>query len=305
MVGLTFMASAQAQVLDAARVGVRELGKQWNGQVNAATTALYTRLQRQADRSGVRTAADLRYGDHALQTMDIVWPDAEGQGRPIVVYLHGGGFVRGDKTSAASDHLIYANVATFVAKHDMVGVNANYRLAPDAQWPAGAEDVRAIVRWLKAHAADYGGDTGKIYLLGNSAGAAHIATYLFHEPSQLAAGPGVAGALLSSGAFAAEEGDSAYYGGNRAENAARAPLGLVDSYAGDSVPVFLWSAELDPPFIEQAVASMYAKLCDKYGDCPRFAQFQGHNHVSHVMSLNSADDAVGQAVIEFLEVTRS
>ena len=62
----------------------------------------------------------------------------------------------------------------------------------------------------------------------------------------------------------------------------------------------LWSAEFDIEGIEAPVAAMYAKLCAKYADCPRFTQFQGHNHVSHVMSINSADDAVGRAVLEFV-----
>ena len=82
--------------------------------------------------------------------------------------------------------------------------------------------------------------------------------------------------------------------------ASRVPLALVDTYEGPRIPVFLWSAEYDIASIEAPVAAMYASLCAKYRDCPRFTQFQGHNHVSHVMSINSADDAVGRAVLEFI-----
>lgn len=293
--------SAPSPEVAAARAGVRELGKQWSGEVNAATTSLYARLQRRADRSDVRAVSDVAYGEHALQTLDIVWPESAGNIRPVVIYLHGGGFVRGDKSSGAADGLIYANVATFFARHGLVGINANYRLAPEAPWPAGADDVRALLQWWHEHAHDYDGDPNRVFLMGNSAGAAHVATYLFHSPSQLEGGPGVAGALLSSGAFAAEESDTAYYGVDSAQCALRAPLGLVDRYAGPMVPMLLWSAELDPPFIERSVAALYAKLCDKLDGCPRFAQFQGHNHVSHVMSLNSADDEVGRLLLDFLE----
>jgi hypothetical protein len=47
------------------------------------------------------------------------------------------------------------------------------------------------------------------------------------------------------------------------------------------------------------VAELYSKLCRKYRDCPMYAQFQGHNHVSHVMSIDSADTQVADALIRF------
>jgi triacylglycerol lipase len=289
----------------ATRAGVRALGKQWNGEINAATTTLYAALQRQADRAGLRMESDVAYGAHALQTLDVTWPEAPDDRRPVVVYLHGGGFVRGDKSSAAADGLIYANIAAFFARQGMVGINANYRLAPEAQWPAGANDIRAILAWWREHATAYGGDPNRVYLMGNSAGAAHVATYLFHTPSQIDGGPRIAGALLSSGAFEAEREDSVYYGADSEQSALRAPIALLSRYEGEAVPIFSWSGELDPPFIERAVAAMHAKLREKFGGRPRFAQFECHNHVSHVMSLNSADDEVGRAVRGFVEHVES
>ncbi|MDE0003047.1 MAG: hypothetical protein OXQ29_10170, partial [Rhodospirillaceae bacterium] len=50
-----------------ARDGVRDLGKNWNGEVNVATQALYMELQRSADRSGVNATMDVSYGPHELQ----------------------------------------------------------------------------------------------------------------------------------------------------------------------------------------------------------------------------------------------
>ena len=47
-------------------------------------------------------------------------------------------------------------------------------------------------------------------------------------------------------------------------------------------------------------AQMYTLLCMKYEDCPRFTQFQGHNHVSDIMSINSADSVVGEATLDFI-----
>lgn len=308
LVGFAAMASsvpvyAGDEAVAVARAKIAEIGKQWNGEVNAATQSVYIELQRQAVLEGVELTADVSYGEHELQAFDLFVPAGESTApRPVLVYLHGGGLVRGDKRGTGTDGLIYGNIGTFVARHGMIGINANYRLVPEVNWPAGAEDIRLLLEWVGDNIAEYGGDAEAIFLMGNSAGSTHVATYLFHEASQFEDGPRIAGALLSSGAFAAGDGQAAldYFGEDPALRHARSPLGLVDSYAGAAVPLFLWSAEYDPAFIEGPVAEMYSKLCDKYEDCPRYTQFQGHNHVSHVMSINSADVEVGGAVLDFI-----
>ncbi len=286
------------ELLRAAFAGVAEIGKQWNGEVNVATQALYTPLHRKAPSEGLILHSDIAYGEHPLQTFDL-WVSEHGsrEGGPVLIYFHGGGLVRGDKVSAETDNLIYSNIGKFAAQVGGIGINANYRLAPEASWPDGASDLRMIIEWVKANAADYGGDPDNIFIMGNSAGATHVATYLFHEASQLEDGPGVAAAILSSGGFA--PGTPAYYGDDAELRAARSPLGLVDSYAGELVPIYLWSAEYDPAGIETGVAEMYAKLCRKYADCPMYTQWQGYNHVSHVMSIGTEDRTITNGMIRF------
>jgi triacylglycerol lipase len=303
---LLLLAAGSAQdggALADVRVGVRQLGKRFNPEVLAGTGALYAKLQHSAEHGGVRVVADVKYGPDALQAFDLYVPErSTAAPAPIVVYLHGGGLVSGDKVSGGTDGLIYGNIGMFFARHGIIGVNANYRLVPNVKWPGGPEDIHAMLQWLRENAAQYGGDAGKIFLMGNSAGATHVAAYLFHQPTQLDGQPGVVGAILSSGGFAASGADTmrAYIGADEAAWKANSPLGLVDTYTGTPVPIFMWSAEYDPAFIETPVAQMYAKLCAKYQDCPRYTQWQGHNHVSHVMSLNSVDSAVGEAVLDFV-----
>jgi acetyl esterase len=288
-----------------ARGSVAALGKQWNAEVNAETTKLYAELHRQVDSSGIQLISDLSYGPHEQQKLDLFVPDGGfSEPGPVLIYLHGGGLSGGDKISEGSDGLIYSNVARFMARAGGIGINANYRLVPDAKWPSGAEDIRMLLEWVRENIEPYGGDPNTVILMGNSAGATHVATYLFHEPSQLEDGPGIAAAILSSGAFAAafESAAARDYFGEHA--AARVPLDLVDTYEGEAVPILLWSAEYDVPFIETGVAEMYAKLCRKYQDCPMFVQFQGFNHVSHVMSIDSADTTVTDAMIRFYHTVR-
>ncbi len=87
-------------------------------------------------------------------------------------------FTRGAKHSPGSP--FFDNIGIWAAKHGLVGVTINYRLAPQFQWPAGIEDLTLLTAWLQLHVASYGGDPTKIYLWGHSAGAAHVGDYLAH-----------------------------------------------------------------------------------------------------------------------------
>jgi triacylglycerol lipase len=66
-------------------------------------------------------------------------------------------------------------------RNGMVGVNMTYRLAPQAKWPAAQEDIGSAIAWIKANAAAQGGDPNRIYLMGHSAGASHVANYMSHS----------------------------------------------------------------------------------------------------------------------------
>jgi len=294
-------ARPQDAAVDTAREVVRDLGKNWNGQVNAATRSVFVELHANSDRSGVRVISDVPYGPEALQTFDLFVPEQRpATPAPIVVYVHGGGLVRGDKVGP--DGLIYSNISTFFARQGMIGVNMNYRLVPDVKWPGGPEDIRSVLLWLDENIGEYGGDASKVFLMGNSAGSTHVASYLFHEPTQIDGDPRVAGALLGSGGFGMSNPTTnrGYFGDDESTWKANSPLGLAESYQGRPVPIFMWSTEYDPASIETPVAQMYTLLCAKYEDCPRFTQFQGHNHVSDVMSINSADGVVGDATLDFI-----
>jgi len=301
LLAITLCSTSQAQEEDLVRKafeGVAAIGKQWNGEVNTATQALYTPLHKAVDSEGLALHQDISYGPHALQKLDL-WVSDAGyrEGGPVLIYFHGGGLTGGDKASAETDNLIYSNIGKFAARMGGIGINANYRLAPEAKFPDGATDLRMIIEWAKMNIAQYGGDPDNIIIMGNSAGSTHVATYLFHEASQLPEGPGVKAAILSSCGCAA--GSPAYYGDDATMREANSPLGLVKTYEGKQVPVYLFSAQYDPAFIESSVADLYASLCHKYADCPMYTQWQGYNHVSHVMSIDTADNTITNGLISF------
>ena len=104
-------------------------------------------------------ARDASYGDHPLQKLDIHLPNNPSSKKlPVVVFVHGGAFVRGDK----SDHEIFDNVLNYFTRNDVIGININYRLAPKHKWPSGPEDISAVIEWIHHNEEKYDIDKNKI-----------------------------------------------------------------------------------------------------------------------------------------------
>src|SRR5215472_13027934 len=103
------------------------------------------------------------------QQLDLYIP-TDRHGQPLVVYVHGGGFEHGDK---AGDSINPNNLQWLWQGYAMASIN--YRLAQHALWPAQIEDCKAAIRWLKAHANDYGYLPNEIAVVGESAGGHLVA----------------------------------------------------------------------------------------------------------------------------------
>lgn len=97
------------------------------------------------------------------QTLDLYLPEGDGEPLPVVLLIHGGAFKMG------SSQMERANAEALVAA-GFAAVAVNYRLSGEALFPAGAQDVKAAVRWVRANAATYGLDADAIGAWGESAG---------------------------------------------------------------------------------------------------------------------------------------
>ena len=98
------------------------------------------------------------------QTLDLYLPASEGStAAPVVVLIHGGAFAMGDSG-------MEAGLAQTLVQQGFAVAAVNYRLSGEALYPAGAQDVKAAVRWLRANAAQYGLDPDKFAAWGQSAG---------------------------------------------------------------------------------------------------------------------------------------
>ena len=112
-------------------------------------------------------------GDTALK-MDIYYPQqSNGKLAPVALNVHGGGWMNGDKANNGSEA---PDIPELIARGYLVAA-VNYRMAPDAQFPAMIEDVKCAVRYLRAHAADYQLDPDHIGAWGCSAGG-HLVSLL-------------------------------------------------------------------------------------------------------------------------------
>jgi acetyl esterase/lipase len=122
------------------------------------------------------------YGTDARQTLDIYQPATPQPGRPAVVFLFGGSWDSGDKST-------YPFVAATLARHGLLVFVPNYRLYPQVQYPVFLEDCARATVWAQDHAAQYGGRADDVFLMGHSAGA-YNAAMLTLDPALLAAAGG-------------------------------------------------------------------------------------------------------------------
>jgi triacylglycerol lipase len=290
-------ASAQTMPDDVRRKLV-EMGALYSGQ---AVLDMYRPLVAAAPKDGITVTKNLAYGKHPRQVLDVYQP-AGRTNAPVLVYVHGGGYVGGNK----DDDFVYGNVTTYFARQGLLAINAEYRLAPEFPWPAGGEDVAGMVAWVKKNAPQYGGDPARIYLMGHSAGATHVATYVFDRRVQPRNGHGVAAAVLVSGRYrvysqpddAAFNSVRAYFGADPARYASRS---VIEHVPNSRIPVMLVTSQFDQQNLVATSGEMFKAICDRDGgQCPRTVQLKYHNHLSEIYHFNTADDFLGREILEFI-----
>lgn len=115
---------------------------------------------------------DLSYGpDPKWQLLDIYLPKKRTGKVPVIISIHGGGWVYGTKET-------YQFYGLSLAKEGFAFVNFNYRLAPDVHFPSEMDDVNRLMHWVADHGAEYDLDTDNVFLVGDSAGGQMAEQYL-------------------------------------------------------------------------------------------------------------------------------
>lgn len=288
---------------------VRALGDVISPEKARQANALYAPLHDSAPPTDVKVHRDLAYGPHPRHRLDVFTGDRPGDDAAVLVFVHGGNFVGGDKHTAGSP--FYDNVGLWAARQGFVGVTMTYRLAPAHTYPAGVEDLSAAVAWLREHVGGYGGSPQRIVLAGASAGAVHVASYLASVPRGAAANSsGVAGAALLSGLYdlpmfarggADREAVLRQYYPAGTDLAEVSPLGGV---VASGVPLLVALTELDPPTHHQQAARLLTAVLEQGGRWPHVAYLPGHNHFTEVLHLGTSDELLARHLLDFVRSLR-
>ena len=263
------------------------------GHVNdPATSKLFVAMHKGIP-AGIKVTRDLAFGADPMQKLD-VFTGGQGAGKPILLYVHGGGFTRGDKHRPGE--FMYDNVMVWAVQNGMVAAQTNYRLAPQHMYPAANDDVAASVKYIREHAREYGSDPNKIVVWGHSAGASLVGIMVAHPDFIRATGGGLAGAIISSGGYEFK-GKNPYLGDDPAKLAERSS---VEGLKKTNVPLFFTRAEWDMEN-QMAQGDMINKtLCDA-GKCPTFRLMKGHNHMSQVYSIGTPETQLSAPLIAFIQ----
>lgn len=267
--------------------------------IDPASFDIYAPLVPPPPYDDVSVDENVAYGDDPAQILDVYTLNAAAAdtGRPVLLYVHGGGFVGGSKEGA-----YYPQSATaWAARNGMVGVNIDYRLAPEHAFPAGRDDLAAAIQWVRDNIADYGGDPDHIVLWGHSAGAGHVGDYVQHTDLQGPEAASVKGALLLSPAYAAEMGEEAhpYYGEDESLQTAGP---AIERLGANSIPVMLGWAEYDPEMFEDFAKATEATLCAEGSglNCPTMLFLKDHNHMTEGASIGTSDESLSGPFLEWM-----
>lgn len=281
------------------------------GQVIAPTYGVYAPLLAEhASRILSAKKTTLAYGDDPRQQLDLYTPpgleDATDKTspRPLLVFVYGGGFANGDKSSEAKP-LVYQNLGYFFSeKTGIETIIIDYRLIKHgAKFPSGGEDIDAALQWI---ARRYAGQNRQVYLLGNSAGGINVATWLF-EPlfrkSRRSLFEGVDGVQVSGAVLLGALLDfhqtapplrqalSGYFGEELDQGSTVASLerieGTGELTSGIWPRILIADSELDPDDILRADQDVLHRLKAVTNLDVGYVRIKGHNHISPPLALGT------------------
>jgi acetyl esterase/lipase len=295
----------------------------------------------QAETYTVQETLDIRYHDGSdRQVLDVLRPKGV-EGRPVVLFVHGGAWMIGDKCLFG----LYRGFGRFLAKQGIVAVMINYRLSPAVKHPEHIRDVARAFAWTRRHIKEYGGDPDRIFLCGHSAGG-HLVSllatnecYLKDENLKLtdADCKAIRGVISICGVYLIPTGEefaalvadmlTGLLSKGERPWALRLVMGRLVRDVKDYNPFPLVFGD-DPKSCEQAspvkhvrkglppfllvnaemdlptlpaMAKEFAKALEKDGNTVEAMTLKHRDHNLIVFQAQSPDDPLGKAILEFIE----
>lgn len=263
---------------------------------------LFSQVLAQSPRTNLESFREIHYGSDTRNVLDI-YKSSQALNLPVLVFVHGGAFVDGSKDKSNE---IYANVLRCFNRYGYVGVNLEYRLAPDHKYPEATNDLASAMYWINQNIKTYGGDPKKIFLMGHSAGAAHTSDYLYNQKIKPSFIDSIFGHIIVSGRVRIEmrhdnpnaKKVEAYYSNNSDihENCS-----VVNMISNNFVETMIAIAEFENPLIDIHCIELAHKISQIKNKSPRICWLEGHNHTSIIGSLDTDDTRLAQSILSFME----
>jgi arylformamidase len=249
---------------------------------------------------------DVAYVDQPtpLQTLDVYAP-SDAKGAPVVVFVHGGEWAKGDKSNVSVK-------PKFFNSNGVIFISLNYRLSGTDRHPAQVDDISSALRWTRDNIEKFGGDRKKILLMGHSAGC-HMVTLVGLDAQYLAKvgmkPSDLAGVISwSGGAFdlpekVAQGGMYAdfihqNFGDDTADWKAASPMHHIAD--GKPQTAFLFaSAEQGNPASKVATDKMVS-LITAAGGSAQNIMLQGKTHFTAIHEMGMKDDVTGYQFMQFM-----
>jgi len=233
------------------------------------------------DGGTVKVGDGIAYADGPRHKLDVYAPEARGAAAPVVFFIYGGGWSRGERGE-------YEFVGRALASRGFVAVIADYRLVPEVRFPEFLEDSASALRWVQDNIAAYGGDPNRLFLAGHSAGA-YNATMLALDPSYLRE-YGVTMPILAVAALSGpydfypfEYGEVRDAFGSAPRPEGTQPINLVTS---NTPPMYLASGTTDPIVRVQNTERFAQKLKDS-GVWVTTRYYDGFGHMEPVLAIGA------------------
>ncbi len=259
------------------------------------------------EQTGVRWYRDIAYteGEEAHPTkhrLDLLLPaeDKWREGRPMLIWIHGGGWTIGDKDDALG---LYTRYCRILAENGVGTANISYRLSPDVKHPAHIEDVAAATAWLVERAGKIGFDKRHLFVSGHSAGG-HLAALLATDhrwlEKQGLPRDTIAGAIPSSGVFDLESLVSQGRRWQRAFSVEDAPAASPVTHVDAEDPPFVLVIEGNGLFM-QAQTRRLAEALKATGAEPEVVTLAGVNHITMLADLLDRNGAHATASLKLID----